>query len=391
MQTKIPEFWAIHRRTRIYRGGMDRDRLAAVLSGMARDGLDWTEYVTAADQALAKAIDFDRSCWHTVDPGTVLLTGSVNRNVGCSGSWLAEHEYVIEDVNKWSFLARSGRLAGATSQATRGDLLRSARNRSYRDFGIGDELRGSMVDHDGYWAAVGLLRDEDREWFSEKDVALLASLSVVIAAGARRALVSTIAAEAMADTIGPGVVTFDADGNVEALTPAATEWIRLLTEDPPPETPGESKVLQAVAARARTATSGDPLQTAARARLRAADGTWLLLYGSRLSGGDDRTVVVIQQASPSEVAPLVALAYGLTPREVDVTRMCLAGLATKEIAAQLHLSAYTVQDHLKAIFEKTGVRSRGELVGQVFLEHYIPRWQPLEHAPEGWHGYESRA
>lgn len=163
-----------------------------------------------------------------------------------------------------------------------------------------------------------------------------------------------------------------------------------MTEDPPPETPEESKVLQAVAARARNATDSDPLEAAARARLRAADGTWLLLYGSRLSGGDGRTVVVIQQAAPSEVAPLVALAYGLTPREVDVTRMCIAGLATKEIAEQLHLSAYTVQDHLKAIFEKTGVRSRGALLGQVFLEHYIPRWQPLEHAPAGWHGYQSR-
>lgn len=369
---------------------MDADRLADQLRGLARDGLAWTDYVAAADQLLGRAIDFDRSCWHTVDPGTVLLTGSVNREVSCSGSWLAEFEYVVEDVNKWSFLARSGRLAGSTSQATHGRLTRSARHRSHHEFGIGDELRGSMVDHDGYWAAVGLLRDDGRAWFPEEDVALLARLSAVIAAAARRALVSTIAAETMAGSVGPGVVTFDADGKVESLTPAAEQWIGLMTENPPPDTPGESKVLQAVAARARNTTGGDPLETAARARLRAADGTWLLLYGSRLSGGDGRTVVVIQQASPSEVAPLVALAYGLTPREVDVTRMCIAGLGTKEIAARLHLSAYTVQDHLKAIFEKTGVRSRGALLGQVFLEHYIPRWQPLEHAPEGWHGYQSR-
>lgn len=369
---------------------MDADRLADQLRGLARDGLAWTDYVAAADQLLGRAIDFDRSCWHTVDPGTVLLTGSVNREVSCSGSWLAEFEYVVEDVNKWSFLARSGRLAGSTSQATHGRLTRSARHRSHHEFGIGDELRGSMVDHDGYWAAVGLLRDDGRAWFPEEDVALLARLSAVIASAARRALVSTIAAETMAGSVGPGVVTFDADGKVESLTPAAEQWIGLMTENPPPDTPGESKVLQAVAARARNTTDGDPLETAARARLRAADGTWLLLYGSRLSGGDGRTVVVIQQASPSEVAPLVALAYGLTPREVDVTRMCIAGLGTKEIAARLHLSAYTVQDHLKAIFEKTGVRSRGALLGQVFLEHYIPRWQPLEHAPEGWHGYQSR-
>ena len=369
---------------------MDVDRLADQLRGLARDGLGWTDYVAAADQLLGRAIDFDRSCWHTVDPGTVLLTGSVNRAVACSGSWLAEYEYVVEDVNKWSFLARSGQLAGATSQATHGDLTRSARHRSRLGVGIGDELRGSMVDPDGYWAAVGLLRDEGRAWFSDEDVALLARLSAMIAAGARRALVSTIATEAMADTVGPGVVTFDADGNVESLTPAAVQWIGLMTENPPPDTPGESKVVQAVAARARNATDGDPLEAAARARLRAADGTWLLLYGSPLSGGEGRTVVVIQQASPSEVAPLVALAYGLTPREVDVTRMCIAGLATKEIADQLHLSAYTVQDHLKAIFEKTGVRSRGALLGQIFLEHYIPRWQPLQNAPEGWHGYQSR-
>ena len=69
--------------------------------------------------------------------------------------------------------------------------------------------------------------------------------------------------------------------------------------------------------------------------------------------------------------------------------MCLAGLATREIADQLHLSAYTVQDHLKAIFVKTGVRSRGALLGQALLDHSIPRWQSPEHPPEGWHGYQS--
>ncbi len=35
-------------------------------------------------------------------------------------------------------------------------------------------------------------------------------------------------------------------------------------------------------------------------------------------------------------------------------------------------------------FGKTGVRSRGELVGRVFLEHYAPRWEDLPHAAPGW-------
>ena len=45
-----------------------------------------------------------------------------------------------------------------------------------------------------------------------------------------------------------------------------------------------------------------------------------------------------------------------------------------------------MQDHLKSIFDKTGVRTRGELVGQIFLEHYMPRWEDFAQAPPGWHG-----
>jgi DNA-binding CsgD family transcriptional regulator len=117
---------------------------------------------------------------------------------------------------------------------------------------------------------------------------------------------------------------------------------------------------------------------------------WLLLYGSALSGAANRTAVVIQPAAASEVAPLVALAYGLSPRECAVARLCMEGRSTKEMADRLYLSTYTVQDHLKSIFEKTGVRSRGELVGQVFLEHYLPRWEDLADPPTGWHGYQQQ-
>ena len=184
---------------------------------------------------------------------------------------------------------------------------------------------------------------------------------------------------------GPGVVVFDENGEPESISAAAERWIEELVEDPPPSTPTESKTVQAVAARARSIAPGtDPLELAARARVRTRAGTWLLLYGTRLSGDSGgRTAVIIHPATPQDVAPVIALAYGLTERECHVAMQCLQGRVTKEIGRALSLSPYTVQDHLKSIFDKTGVRSRGELVGQIFLDHYATRWEAPAHAAPG--------
>ncbi len=374
---------------RAYDPGVDRDplgRARAEVVRLARGGHDWVTFSTQVSETLRRVIPFDRSCWHTVDPGTVLFTGSLNQDVGCSGSWLAEHEYVVEDVNKWWFLARSGRRAGATSLATHGDLSRSVRHRSHEAFGIGDELRGSFVLGGTYWGAAGLLRDEDEPWFTVDDVRFLASLSGPIAEGFRRALVTTSGTTGGPAQDGPGVVVFDDQGDAESISPAAERWIEQLIEVPAPSTASDSKTVQVVAARARALRAGqDPLELTARCRAQTRSGSWLLLYGTRLSGpADGRTAVIIQPAAPSEVAPLVALAYGLSERECRVAKLCIRGQSTKQMARALAVSPYTIQDHLKSIFDKTGVRSRGELVGQVFLKHYVPRWEDLADPPSGW-------
>jgi DNA-binding CsgD family transcriptional regulator len=82
---------------------------------------------------------------------------------------------------------------------------------------------------------------------------------------------------------------------------------------------------------------------------------------------------------------LIADAYGLTARERAITQLVAQGLATEAIAGRLHISPWTVQDHLKSVFEKVGVGTRGELVARVFFEHYAPRLSeraPLER--NGW-------
>ena len=91
--------------------------------------------------------------------------------------------------------------------------------------------------------------------------------------------------------------------------------------------------------------------------------------------------MTFEPARSHELAPLIADAYALTDRERAVAQLVAQGLATDAIAGRLHLSPWTVQDHLKSIFEKVGVSSRGELIGRIFFGHYAPRL--TEGAPIG--------
>ena len=56
--------------------------------------------------------------------------------------------------------------------------------------------------------------------------------------------------------------------------------------------------------------------------------------------------------------------YGtrLTPREKDVYNLVASGFNSKQIAAILYISEFTVSNHRKSIMKKKGVRVK-ELVG----------------------------
>jgi DNA-binding CsgD family transcriptional regulator len=99
-------------------------------------------------------------------------------------------------------------------------------------------------------------------------------------------------------------------------------------------------------------------------RVRAATGGWLSLHASRL-GSTAQIAVVVEPAEPQSTLGLLLAAHGLTARELDVARHVLRGDATRVIADTLHISAHTVQDHLKSVFDKVGVRSRRDLVGRL--------------------------
>ncbi|MEO5885704.1 MAG: helix-turn-helix transcriptional regulator, partial [Candidatus Limnocylindrales bacterium] len=85
------------------------------------------------------------------------------------------------------------------------------------------------------------------------------------------------------------------------------------------------------------------------------------------AGGADvpaRIAVTIEGSSPMDRMEMYALAHGLTPRERELVTLLGTGVGTSELAGRLFVSEHTVQDHLKAIFSRTQVHSRRELLSR---------------------------
>ena len=204
--------------------------------------------------------------------------------------------------------------------------------------------------------------DEEKDW--------LERAAPLIARGLRRALLSP--PDAVPAAPRAGIVLLDREGGVVSATREAEEWLDQL--DPAllaSSTSNPSLPFHAFALAARIRAAHESGEPALRARMRTRRGVWLLMHGAPLEG-TDQLALIIEPAKAADVAPLIVEAYELTPRELDVTRAIARGLGTAEIAAHLHLSAHTVRDHIKVVFEKVGVSSRGELVHKVFAEHYAP-------------------
>lgn len=188
----------------------------------------------------------------------------------------------------------------------------------------------------------------------------------------------------------PGLILLDARGEPEAVNTSAQRWmaeLAVVASTPGPTgLPGPVHVVAAAARRAAGREAG-AVPEPARLRVQTRSGRWLVLHGSVLdTGSRARTSVIIEVARPAEIAPLIVQVYGLTDRERQITQLVLQGRSTEEIAKQLWLSPFTVQDHLKSIFDKVGVRSRRALVARVFFDHYAPRERagaPL--SADGWY------
>ncbi|GAA4091882.1 helix-turn-helix transcriptional regulator [Actinomadura miaoliensis] len=333
---------------------------------------------------LRRTVPFDAAVWAATDPETGLITAPMLvQDLGdrerCADYW--ESELLEENVVPFRDLARSPVPAAGLRAAT-GDLPgRSARfRRLLRGQGLHDELRAVFRAGDRPWGVVSLFRAEPGRPFDRHEVDLVAGLSAPMAARLRR-FARPSEPQALPSAPAPGLVLFDSSGAATSINDEAREHLARLPQGPSvPSALGVRLPIWVIgtALQARAVARGRD-HGGARVRIRTVDGRWLVCHASSLTGADGRpgpVALVIEPAAASDLATIVAEAYELTPRELEITQHVARGLHTGEIAARLFISPHTVRDHLKAIFQKAEVSSRGELVARLFAEQYWPHARP---------------
>jgi DNA-binding CsgD family transcriptional regulator len=361
------------------------DRLVDDVARVGTRGLPREQYYAEVTARLRRVIASAATCWHTIDPQTRLLTSDsphelVNTGifttdtVRAAGAGIVASEYFVSDLNTFASLARKRVPVGTLSQATAGRPQRSTRYQEVlAPAGIPHELRAAFVTRGRCWGAVHIARREGQPDFTSADVDALASITSLVAEGIRSSLRFDASRGGPTRSLSPGLVLLSAGNEVELITPPARELLEAMRSGARrshDETPPAA--LLALAAFTRAPPAGAEGQTRTVA-VPTASG-WITLHGSLPDGPAVGRVAIVLERSVSPEATAVRLeAHGATAREREIAGLLAAGMTNSTIAERLVLSPYTVQDHIKSLFEKTAVSSRQELVARIFLDDYLPQ------------------
>ena len=342
------------------------ERVRREIVATCREPISALELLDRIAGLVDQAVPADASCWSTFDPATTMVTSAIGRGLDEQGDDAVRFfdlEYALDAPGQYRSIVSSGANSVTLDVAAPAVDAGDAAAREHLELmGVGQELRILFHQHGAGWGGAGLMRSTTSSSFIAEETSFLELIAPTIAAGVRAALVRGVPLIFNEMDAGPAVLVLDR-GEIAEMTPAAAQWLdhlRLVDR-------GNSNLPAVVRAVVAHATGGRSVAQ----RAFTGHGMWAILRGAPLDG--QRAVVTIEPAGPPAVTSLLSAAMGLTGREVDVVTEVLRGASTKEIAASLNLSAYTVQDHLKSVFAKAGVNSRRELIADVFFGIYAPR------------------
>ncbi|MDZ7728095.1 MAG: helix-turn-helix transcriptional regulator [Dehalococcoidia bacterium] len=310
---------------------------------------------------------FDRAALMTVDPETMLPSGGLVEGFDpeyCAPFW--DSELLDPDFNKFTDLARSVDGVATLEDAVDGDLGRSPRyQKLYSGLGTPDELRVAFVAGTSCLAVGVFLRPAGMGPYAGDELTAVRHLRPLATNALRRALGRIHDA---ANRRPPTVVMLDGSGAITGMSTGARQMLDDLRGD---IDAGELPAIVAAAAtKARWSRAAVNLTT----RVQGRSGEWLRLHVTPMEGEAGPVAMTIEPARPDDLVRVLLESYGLTQRETEIVLLLARGLSTKEIAAELIISAHTVRDYVKSIYDKAGVNSRGELVARLFSNHVLNRF-----------------
>ena len=346
-----------------------RSRCRDQLRLLAGSGLDVDSLRLEAIAQLRRAIGFDLWCSPLVDPDSLIPHRPVVSDALPFGArlpqLLVEDQAADEIVNR-AKLARGPDPVCVLSVATGGDLARSRRWRDCGEpVGMGDELRAAVVDEHGCWASFELLRGSGDPPFQTEDANLMRDAVRILARRLRQVSISA-SDDGGVDPGKTGVLLVDDNLQPQGFTHAAREWLAVLSAREQPEPTPLPTHVYAVVGRLLAAEAGDDPDRPARVRVRTGGARWAIVEAARMEGIANAIAVSVHSAAAEDILALVARAHGLSARERELVALVLEGLSTRDLAERMFISRYTVQDHLKSVFDKLGVHSRRELVTGMF-------------------------
>lgn len=316
-----------------------------------RSGLGARALRIAVIAELRRAVDFDGYVWVLTDPVTCVGVDPLADVPGVTDLARTIRLKYATPVNRWTTLAG---VAGLGDRAPTSRLWREVQ----QPLGVVDVVSAVFKDAHGCWGFLDLwLRDP----LLPGQLELVGSVAVEVTAALRAAQADTLRRlpSGPPEASGPATLLMDDELRIQGSTPGMEDRLRRLLPRPDGAPPVPAAALNAAAQLLAVEAGVDGHEPEARTHL--GDGRWVAVRAARLRPGGAISVSV-EPATPAERLDLCVRAFGLTAREGDVVRKVARGLDTASIARDLHLSPYTIQDHLKSIFAKTGVDSRRDLV-----------------------------
>jgi len=350
--------------------GPAREDLVTAIAQICRQELDPDALRESVLPLLRRAVPTDALWWALVDPATLLFTQTHREELpASSGPYFVGNEFLDHDVNRWTAVASDPTGVSTLMRTTGADPARSARYRDiFAPLGLQDELRAVMRVRGTTWGFLCLHRERAQSRFSPEEEQFVARVSAHIATGIRTALLRQQAEPAAAQA-GPGLVLLTTNGEVIGTNSAADVWLEELGHSSR-TAPLPVEVATLAALHHRRNPDDPPLPPMP---VRTLAGRWVVLHASWVHARAETTMAVtIQPAAPRELAPLILTAFGLTERERTIAGLICQGLTTRQIANHLQLTTDTVQDHVKSIYVRTDVHSRGQLVATILRREYLP-------------------